>query len=83
MPMSKHQRPGMDDSQRRLRATLGIDIPRDPPPKPVLVDGIVALVCEHCGCTNARTMNAKDRTCGFCGKRQKSDQGQHWSAPSP
>jgi hypothetical protein len=66
-----HGRPGIDANQRELRRRLGLEVPRDPPPKSTekLVGPVVAIECTRCGCVNARPAGAKDRTCQFCGKK--------------
>lgn len=59
----------LTEHQRRLREQLGLEVPRPPAPKATekVVPGVVAWVCEKCGCTNARPVDGKRRApCEFC-----------------
>lgn len=77
-------RPGIDHHQARARAAAGYGIPmvRDKA-TPATGPGVVALVCEHCGCTYGKAADAKSAPCTFCGKEPKPVFGlRDWTRPT-
>lgn len=76
-------RSGIDAYQSRARAAAGYDIPRSRPKEsPAVVAGIVAVTCEHCGCTSAKVRDCKPAPCPFCGKKPRPVFGlAEWTKP--
>lgn len=77
-------RPGIDAYQARARAAAGYGIPmvRDKV-TPATGLGVVALVCEHCGCTYGKAADAKAAPCTFCGRKPAPVFGlAEWTKPT-
>ena len=72
----------LDQWQRQARLASGIPLPKKPlvDERAPVVDPIVALECERCGCTSARVVGAKDKSCPFCGAQVviKADPREVW-----
>jgi rubrerythrin len=67
--------PGLDPYQEQARRACGIPLPKQPvvDDRKKVVDPIVVLECERCGCTSARVVGAKDKSCPFCGAKVVMD----------
>lgn len=75
----------IDDYQARARMAAGYGLPyeRDKVQAEPLVAGIVAMTCEHCGCTSAKVRDAKRSPCDFCGKLPRPVHGLScWQTPT-
>lgn len=74
---------GLDPHQEQARRACGIPLPKEPTvdDRKKVVDPIVALECERCGCTSARVVGAKDKSCPFCGAKVvvKADPAAPWA----
>ena len=75
---------GIDHYQARARLAAGYGLPivRDKVTE-ATGPGVVALVCEHCGCTYGKSADAKAAPCTFCGKAPKPVFGlRDWTRPT-
>lgn len=82
-PRPAGTRSGIDPFQARARAAAGYGLPRPAAPRPDLVAGIVAMTCEHCGCTSAKVRDAKPAPCAFCGRLPVPVYGMlDWTKPT-
>lgn len=66
-----HRNPlGVDEHQARARRAAGLPMPRETTPKQTekLVEGIIAVTCDHCGGTTAKVPGQKIG-CPFCGRK--------------
>lgn len=78
---------GMDAHQERACLAAGVEVrmPQAKPHRERLVAGIVALVCEHCGCTVAKPIDGKRKPCTFCGRMPGilRIEGSKWDPTAP